>query len=377
MKGLASVLGPVCLCAGLVSCGSDLAVGDPASWVDDVCARMTVVDRQVSTQKADFDSLVSGQADPRLLLVSLEHFLGEVSAVVVPAAADIDNLGDPPISAGPQVRRDVKGLFDTVIGEVASLETAVRQAASDSGETMHQADALMAEANGLTDLDTELRAILTDQRQLRPSFDSSSSCTRWVKQLDSAPETTAAPTTAAPATTLPPTTLPATTLPPTTLPAPTVPATTTPTTTTPATTVPATTVPVTVDPYIAVREQYLVAADEYNPKFDEVWNSFHDADGYILYKDAPTYCGQVATLEREWVDRMNAIPWPPDALDEAQAQSAESAVLLNLLDQCAAAPATRGGQDALLDALAIEDETYYAAVDALRIAIGLPPINGG
>ncbi len=37
----------------------------------------------------------------------------------------------------------------------------------------------------------------------------------------------------------------------------------------------------------------------------------------------------------------------------------------------------RAGEDALLDALAAEDETYYAAVDALRIAIGLPPINGG
>ena len=370
-----SLLGPVCLCAGLVSCGSDLAVGDPATWVDDVCARMIVVDREASTQQADFDNLVSGQTDPRLLMVSLEHFLGEVSAVVVPAAADIDKLGDPPISAGPQVRRDVKSLFDTVIGEVASLETAVRQAASDSGETMRQADALMAEANGLTDLDGELRSILTDQRQLRPSFESSSSCTRWVRQLDAAtttPATTTPPTTTAPTTTVPPSTTTSSPT-PTTLPATTVPT----TTTTPPTTAAPTTVPVTVDPYIAVREQYLVAADEYNPKFDEVWNSFHDADGFILYKDAPTYCAQVATLEREWLDRMNAIPWPPDAVDEAQTQSAESAVLLDLLDQCAAAPATRAGEDALLDALAAEDETYYAAVDSLRIAIGLPSINGG
>ena len=361
-----SLLGSVCVCAGLVSCGSDLAVGDPATWVDDVCARMIVVDREASTQQADFANLVSGQTDPRLLMVSLEHFLGEVSAVVVPAAADIDKLGDPPISAGPQVHRDVKSLLDTVIGEVASLETAVRQAASDSGETMRQADALMAEATGLTDLDGELRAILTDQRQLRPSFESSSSCTRWVRQLDAA---TSTPTTTTPPAVTAPTT--------TTLPATTVPTTTTvAATTTPATTAPATTVPVTVDPYIAVREQYLVAADEYNPKFDDVWNSFHDADGFILYKDAPTYCAQVATLEREWLDRMNAIAWPPDAMDEAQTQSTESVTLLDLLDQCAAAPATSAGQDSLLDALAAEDETYYAAVDALRIAIGLPPING-
>ncbi len=371
MKAVVSVLGSVCLCAGLVSCGSDLAVGDPATWVDDVCARMIVVDREASTQQDDFGNLVSGQTDPRLLMVSLEHFLGEVSAVVVPAAADIDKLGEPPISAGPQVHRDVKSLFDTVIGEVASLETAVRQAASDSGETMRQADALMAEANGLTDLDGELRAILTGQRQLRPSFESSTSCTRWVALLDAATSTTAPGTTVPPSTTASSpttTTLPATTVPTTT---------TTPATTAPATTVPVTTVPVTVDPYIAVREQYLVAADEYNPKFDEVWNSFHDADGFILYKDAPTYCAQVATLEREWLDRMNAIPWPPDAVDEAQTQSTESAALLDLLDQCAAAPATSAGQDSLLDALAAEDETYYAAVDALRIAIGLPPINGG
>jgi hypothetical protein len=132
-----------------------------------------------------------------------------------------------------------------------------------------------------------------------------------------------------------------------------------------------------VDPYITVREQYLVAADEYNPKFDQVWNAFHDADGFILYKDAPTYCDQLATLEREWLDRMSVIAWPSDALDEAQAQSTESEALLSLLDQCAAAPGTGTGEEALLSALEIQDASYYAAVDALRIAIGLPPINGG
>ena len=374
MKGLASLLAPVCLSAGLVSCGNDLAAGDPATWVNDVCARMILVNRQVSTQRADLDSLVSGQTDPRVLMVSLEHFLGEVTAVVVPAADDIDKLGDPPINAGPQVRREVKALFDTVIGEVASLEATARQAASGD-DTARQADALMTETSGLTDLDAELRSILTGAGQLGPSFDAAPSCALWVKQLDSPPATSTTvtpPTTAAASTT----TMASTTTVPAA--ATTVPATTVPvTTTTPPTTAPPTTVPVTVDPFIAVREQYLIAADEYNPKFDEVWNNFHDADGFILYKDAPTYCAQVATLEREWLDRMNAIPWPPEAVDEAQTQSTESIALLDLLDQCAAAPATRAGQDALLSALADQDVTYYAAVDALRIAIGLPAINGG
>ena len=83
-----------------------------------------------------------------------------------------------------------------------------------------------------------------------------------------------------------------------------------------------------------------------------------------------------ATLEREWNDRMSVIAWPPDALDEAQAASAQRVALLDLLDQCAAAPATRAGQDHILDALDLQDDAYYAAVDAMRLAIGLPPRNG-
>ena len=58
-----------------------------------------------------------------------------------------------------------------------------------------------------------------------------------------------------------------------------------------------------------------------------------------------------------------------------QAHLAESAVLVGLFDQCAAAPPTRAGEDALLTAIEAEYGSYYAAVDALRVAIGLPPIN--
>jgi hypothetical protein len=154
-----------------------------------------------------------------------------------------------------------------------------------------------------------------------------------------------------------------------------------PTPTVPATTVPAATVPVptapptTVDLYGPAREQYLATAAEYNPKIDEVWASFFDKNGYLLYKNAPTYCDQLATLEREWSDRMSAIVWPPEVQVQVQAHQAESAVLVGLFDQCAAAPPTRAGEDALLTAIETEYGSYYAAVDALRIAIGLPPVN--
>ena len=372
MKGLASLVWPVWLLAGAVGCGGSdtgVSVGDPAGWVDDVCTRMIVVDLDVSAERSKMDAQIAGQTDPTMWMLSLEHFLGEVAASVTPAGDDIDRLGAPPIPDGERVRKDIKTLFDTVAGEVATLEVVVRTAGS-SDNALGEASKVMAQAGQLTDLDSELRSILTDDRQLSSMFDDAASCTRWAHQLDTpattvpgttVPETTDAPATAAPITVAP------TTTPPTTTP---------PTTTPPTTTPPPTTVPVTIDPYIAVREQYLMAADEYNPKLDEVWNTFHGADGFILYTDAPTYCEQTATLEREWDDRMSVIAWPPDALDEAQAESAQSVALLDLLDQCAAAPATRVGQGPILDALVLQDEAYYAAIDALRQAIGLPPRNG-
>ena len=49
---------------------------------------------------------------------------------------------------------------------------------------------------------------------------------------------------------------------------------------------------------------------------------------------------------------------------------------ISLLDQCAAAPPTRAGEDALLMALNSEYDSYFVAVDALRVAIGLPSLGG-
>ncbi|MEO8263989.1 MAG: hypothetical protein ABI706_00630 [Ilumatobacteraceae bacterium] len=367
MKGLASLVCPVCLLTTVVGCGAGdngVKVGDPAGWIDDVCTRMIVVDLAVSAEHAKMDAQIALETDPTMWMLSLEHFLGEVAASVTPAGADIDRLGAPPIPQGDSVRRSIKTLFDTVVGEVASLEVVVRKAGS-SDNAVDEAAAVMAQGSQLTDLDSELRSILTDDRQLSSMFDDAASCAQWARQLDT------------PATTVPDTKIAETTVPPTTVaPTTTSPTTTPPTTVAPSTTPAPTTVPVTLDPYIAVREQYLIAADEYNPKLDEVWNTFHGADGFILYSDAPTYCDQTATLEREWGDRMSVIAWPPDALDEAQAESAQSVALLDLLDQCAAAPATRAGQEAILDALDLQDDAYYAAIDALRQAIGLPARNG-
>jgi hypothetical protein len=372
MRRRARLLCPVVLIAGLVSCGSPGAAGsDAAGWVDDVCARMTALDREVSTERADLDAGVSDGSDVNTVLSALHRFLSDVGDSVHLAGDDLGRLGVPAIDSDSQaqLRQDITDLFDGVVEETALLEASAQRALRDPSNAMDELDSLTTDVGHLSDVDAEMRSILTDYRQLRTAFEDSTSCTRWVGQLDSPAATTA------------PSTIPATTTIPTTttsiIPTTTIPATTVPATTSPPTTVPATAAPITVDPYIAVREQYLVAADEYNPKFDQVWNAFHDADGFILYKDAPTYCDQLATLQREWVDRMGAIAWPPDAIDEAQAQSNESAALLSLLDQCAAAPGTGAGEEALLSALEIQDESYYAAVDALRIAIGLPPINGG
>ena len=370
MRRSARLLCPVLLIAGLVSCGNPGAAGsDAAGWVDDVCARMTALDREVSAERADLDAGVSDGPDVNTVLSALHRFLSDVGDSVHLAGDDLARLGVPAIDGDSQaqLRQDIADLFDGTVEETALLEASAQRALRDPSNAMDELDSLTTDVGHLSDVDAEMRSILSDYRQLRIAFEDSTSCTRWVGQLDSPATTTALPTTT---TTIPVTTT--TTVPPTTVPATTVPA-----TTAPPTTVPVTTVPVTVDPYIAVREQYLVAADEYNPKFDEVWNAFHDADGFILYKDAPTYCDQLATLEREWLDRMNVIAWPPDALDEAQAQSTESAALLSVLDQCAAAPGTGAGEEALLSALEVQDASYYAAVDALRIAIGLPPINGG
>jgi hypothetical protein len=334
---------------------------------------MTALDREVTAERADLDARVTGGADVNAVLSALERFLGDVGGSVGLAGKDLDRLGLPGIegTSQTQLHGDIGDLFDRAVQETAALESSAQRARSDPSTALDELNSLTSEVRRLTDVDAEMRTILTDYQQLRTAFEDSSTCRRWVDELDH-PATTSPPTTtpSATTTTVPPTTtVPATTT--------TVPPTTVTPTTVPTTTAAPTTVPVTIDPYIAVREQYLVAADEYNPKFDQVWNSFHDSTGFILYKDAPIYCDQLATLEREWSDRMSVIPWPPDAIDEAQAEAADSVALLALLDQCAGAPATKAGEDALLSAIEIEHGTYYAAVDALRIAIGLPAINGG
>jgi hypothetical protein len=375
MKGFASLLCPALLITGLVSCGSPGATGsDAATWVDGVCARMTALDREVTAERADLDARVTDGADVNAVLSALERFLGDVGGSVGLAGKDLDRLGLPGIesTSQTQLHGDIGDLFDSAVQETAALESSAQRARRDPSTALDELNSLTSEVRRLTDVDAEMRTILTDYQQLRTAFEDSSTCRRWVSELDR-PAATSAPTSTAPSATTT-TVLATTTVPATTT---TVPPTTVAPTTAPPTTAAPTTVPVTIDPFIAVREQYLVAADEYNPKFDQVWSSFHDSTGFILYKDAPTYCDQVATLEREWSDRMSVIPWPPDAVDEAQAEAAVSVALLDLLDQCAAAPATKAGEDALLTAIEIEHETYYAAVDALRIAIGLPAINGG
>ena len=122
---------------------------------------------------------------------------------------------------------------------------------------------------------------------------------------------------------------------------------------------------------------YALAAEEYNPKFELMWSTFYDEDGYILYKDAPIYCGQYAQLEREWDSRMMEIPWPADAQDEANIHITEGQILVGMLDQCAAAPGTYAGVDALLTDIEAEEATYWVTVDILRAAIGLPPAYEG
>jgi hypothetical protein len=373
MKRVGSLLSSVLLVAALVGCGSPSAsVGAKAdTWVDNVCARMTALDHEVAGGRADLDAQVSSGGDPIALLTSLDHFLGESSSFVSLAGDDIDRLGVPTLSgdSSSRLHRDVDTLFKRYATESADLEAKVKGALADTAKAPEQAGALLNKAGGMTDIDSEMRLILTDYDQLQSAFDGAASCQRWVDQLQTS-VTTTTPTTTTTSTTTTSTTPPTTEPPATTVPP------TAPPTSAPPTTPAPTTVPVTVDPYISVREQYLAAADEYNPKFDAVYNAFHDANDYILYKDMPTYCDQSATLEREWYDRMNAIPWPPDALDEAQAFLAESQAWVAILDQCAAAPGTRAGQESLLSALNAESDYYYTTVDALRLAIGLPSRGG-
>ena len=373
MRRATTVLGSVLLLAGSVGCGgtsSGVSTGnDPASWVGDVCSRMTALDHEVAAETTDLNASVNAGGEPKVLLTSLDHFVGQVSDFAALAGGDLGRLGLPAIDAAQQrlVRSKIDELFKRFAAESGLLRNSVKRAALDSSSTAEQTTALVHEAGSMTDLDAEMRLILSDHDPLGSVFKASATCQRWVDLLDT-PATTTTPST----TTTPPTTTVApTTVPPTTLPATTVPATTVPVTTVPTPTAP----PTTVDLYGPAREQYLAAAAEYNPKIDEVWASFFDKNGYLLYKNAPTYCDELATLEREWSDRMSAIVWPPEVQVQVQAHLAESAVLVGLFDQCAAAPPTRAGEDALLTAIEAEYGSYYAAVDALRVAIGLPPIN--
>jgi hypothetical protein len=378
MRRATTVLGSVLLIAGLVGCGgtgSGVSTGnDPDSWVGDVCSRMIALDHEVAAEATDLNAVTSAGGGPKVLLTSLDHFLGQVSDFAALAGGDLGRLGLPAIDAAQQrlVRSKIDELFKRFAAESGLLRNSVKRAALDSSSTAEQTTALLHEAGSMTDLDGEMRLILSDHDPLGSVFEASATCQRWVDLLDTrATTTTPSTTTTPPTTTVAPTTMPATTLPATTVPATTVPPTTVPATTIPAPTAP----PTTVDLYGPAREQYLATAAEYNPKIDAVWASFFDKNGYLLYKNAPTYCDELATLEREWTDRMNAIVWPPEVQVQMQAHLAESAVLVGLFDQCAVAPATRAGEDALLTAIETEYGSYYAAVDALRVAIGLPPIN--
>ncbi len=329
---------------------------------------MIALDHEVTAEAIDLNAQVSTGAATKEILTSLDHFLAQVSDFAGLAGDDLDRLGLPAIGDQQQrlLRINIDELFQKFTADAAALRASVTKAALDSSNPAEQTKALLQGAGNMTDLDAEMRSILNDYSQLSSAFEASDNCQRWAALLDK-PSTTTAPVTT--------TTPPPTTAVPTTAPATTVPATTTPTTIAPTTVPPPTAAPTTVDLYPAAREQYLAAADEYDNKMGDVWASFWGSSDYILYRDAPVYCDQLATLQREWVDRMNMIAWPADAQDEAQAHLAESAVLLSLLDECAAAPGTRAGEEALLTAIEDESATYYAAVDALRIAIGLPPVN--
>ncbi len=356
------------LVGGLVGCGGgEVAGSDATGWVDDVCARMTALDHEVVAERTDLDAQIGAGAEPEAMLSALDHFLGEVSGFVNLAGDDIARLGVPALDGDSPSRlyRDIETLFKTSESETDALQTSVKRVLRDTGGITDQAGSLVDEASALTNLDNEMRLILTDYRQLESAFEDTPNCQRWVDQLDTPSTTTPATTVEPTTTTTPPTTVPPTTVPPTTVPPPTVPPTEAPTT-----------VPVTVDPFVSARDQYQAAADEYNPRWDLLWSTYYGEDDFILYKDAPAYCTEYAALEREWNARMSAIPWPADAQDEANIHITEGQILIGMLDLCAASPGTKAGVDATLTDIEAEEDTYYVTVDSLRVAIGLASLGG-
>lgn len=364
MRRLTSLLSTSLVIAGLVACGSGGGAASSAAdrWVDDVCGRMIALDHELTAEDTEFQQKLDVQSDPESILTSLDTYISGTSAFVRLAAKDISRLGTPAIPERSAVVSDIDDLFYEYKTESAKISSAVKQAIGTASTTPEDALMLVGELGRLGDIGEGMRAVLADYDELQAAFDDSSTCQPWAEQATT-PSSTIPPTSVPTTTT---TTTTTTTLPPTTLPA----------TTVPVTTVPPTEPPTTVDPYAAARDMYAAAADEYNPQFDAMWDFYFDEDGFILYADSPTYCAQYALLMRQWNERMVAIPWPADAQDEADIHITEGDILIGMLDQCAAAPATRAGVDALLTDIEAEEETYFVTIDPLRAAVGLPPRYG-
>jgi hypothetical protein len=365
MRRVTSLFSTSLVIAGLVACGSGGGAVSSAAdrWVDDVCGRMMALDHELAAETSEFQHKLDAQSDPESILASLDSYVSGTSAFVRLAAKDISRLGTPAITERAAVVSDIDDVFYAYKTESSKIGSSVKQAIGTGVTTAEDALMLVAEIGRLGDIGEEMRAVLADYDELQDEFDDSATCQQWAEPA-TVPSTTptTSVTTTTTTTTTPPTTVPPTTIAPTTLPATTIPETTAP--------------PTTVDPYAVARDMYAAAADEYNPQFDAMWDYYFDEDGFILYVDAPTYCAQYALLMRQWNERMSAIPWPADVQDEADIHITEGSILIGMLDQCAAAPATRAGVDALLTDIEAEEETYFVTIDPLRAAVGLPPRYG-
>lgn len=86
----------------------------------------------------------------------------------------------------------------------------------------------------------------------------------------------------------------------------------------------------------------------------------------------PQVCSEAEVAEQQFIDKMNAVAWPPEVRAQASDLIAKEAALVSLYNGCAHAPGTLSGQAGFGVSIPKASDDLQAATAAFRAVLGLP-----
>jgi hypothetical protein len=92
----------------------------------------------------------------------------------------------------------------------------------------------------------------------------------------------------------------------------------------------------------------------------------------LSWRMLPAYCADLEANDQDFINRMNAVTWPPEVQAQATDLIAKIAVAAGLEQQCATAAGTTSAQSELVTKRQKAYDDDDAAASALRAVLGLP-----